>query len=104
MVNVFSEHLYSQTYTYPDGTMGTGKPVDGQVFVTWDRNQKVTGSWVWQDSKGQWSRFYGSPNAGEQDLLREFERMVSEGEANCECGSEKAGSSRHSGWCPKYTK
>jgi hypothetical protein len=22
----------------------------------------------------------------------------------CECGSEKVGSDRHSGWCPRYTK
>lgn len=34
-----------------------------------------------------------------EDLLEDF---FCKEEVKCECGSEKCGSPKHSGWCPKW--
>src|ERR1035437_4075561 len=87
------------TYTFPDGTTGSNRPVDGQIFINWNNNLPKD-FWKWDDAKGQWLRSNGDPSPDELDLIKEFDRLCSEYDKNCECGSEKAGSNKHSSWCP----
>lgn len=102
------------TYLYPDGTQSTAKPSDGQIFCIWDHNQVVETVWQWEDTQSKWidvtvnnpkgsssgARYINIPDF---DLVKEFERLVDEGNSiKCECGSEKLGSPKHSTWCIKF--
>lgn len=84
-------------YVYPDGTMSSNKPVDGQVFVIYDSKQSATSMWQWDGLKEQWYDVTTRPKIKQYDLGYSWTKKKL-----CECGGEKTGSNRHSTWCPKY--
>lgn len=95
-------------FTYPDGTQGTRRPKDGEVFWTTDNTSGDYIEWQWDDYKQQWFRKNKNPsklfeNQYEKlDLSKITEYSLSGSDIRCECGSEKCGSNKHSSWCPKH--
>ena len=103
-------------YVYPDGHTNIFRPADGQTFIEWGPNQNPIKNWIWNDFKEQWIdiTIYINPNSGsnwarganqelEDNIAKEFEHLISE-ISECECGSDKIGSSKHSNWCKKYSE
>lgn len=108
-------------YPYPDGTTGSKRPNDGEM---WKGVQGDT--WMWDDFCGQWFKQTGggtwnAPAAGnyqvqwdvssgvgplpmeELDLSKlKFTEYNDTGLIKCECGAEKCDSNKHSDWCKKY--
>jgi len=75
---------------YPDGTPTFDKPRIGDG---------------WADSYGQWE-WDGLiwVKIPKDALPKCYEFRAPADPKSCECGSEKVGSSSHSGYCPKYDK
>jgi hypothetical protein len=118
-------------YTYPDGTQTQNRPVDGQIFYTWDWNGDPIGIWQWDDYLDRWCDIthinnmptsknlgtahnsntgtYTIPTSGNYSINGKTQHYDAGDsftwypETNkCECGAEKTGSNKHSTWCPKY--
>jgi hypothetical protein len=98
-------------YYYPDGTQGTIKPRDGEIFRLTDRTDGSVSEWQYDGYKEQWCRRPTGPTviSGIISLNDECEIIDPTGidwsgfQTKCECGSEKCGSTAHSTWCPKYS-
>ena len=103
---------YQPTYIYPDGTYKTSKPIDGEVFIIWDKNMDPESQWIYYASDAQWHNMTnkvpgktGSEAFGKElDLVQEFERLVAQNKpVVCECGAHATGSNKHSSWCGMYS-
>lgn len=81
----------STTYIYPDGSMSTDRPYDGQKYTVFDKDQNPT-TWHWDNFMEKWCILGNIPVKN-----KEIVKIV------CECGSEKVGG-KHSDWCPKWVK
>jgi hypothetical protein len=112
------------TYYWPDGSLSSKKPNDGETWTKPNFTGGPTETWQWDDYIGQWVNITNHPNgrqthrqaanqgyaavSGSTYLLPDDYGMVeakidwAKPALNCECGSEKCGSNRHSNWCPKY--
>lgn len=95
-------------YPYPDGTTGTARPTDGQIFIEWDKNNNPVDQWMWDDMLGQWYRVTANkpvtpPPPGAVRWFLDKKEVSEILVAKCECGAEAVGSSGHSSWCGKFT-
>lgn len=79
---------------YPDGSPMSFIPKDGYVHFDTKGNE-----YTWDGFAQIW---FKKPNKDyDYDYNREYLKNK-EQTKKCECGSEKSGSNKHSGYCPKY--
>lgn len=91
---------HTKTWKYPDGTVSTGEPVDGQIFF--ESNMQIGNpvrSWQWNARRQQWLDITYNKQPQDEVLDIKFEIASA---SQCECGSEKVGSNKHSNWCRKF--
>jgi hypothetical protein len=93
-------HFGPNTWTYPDGTKSMNAPKDGEVFRCFSANQTKEDCYVWSDKNQNW-KWIGAKLLAPVDtpIIIHLGNMD---EPKCECGSEAAGSNKHSSWCKKF--
>lgn len=102
-------------WIYPDGTTSTTKPQDGAIQAVLDQSSQTFRYFKWDENRGQWldvtyqaqasanNPGYGVYINGKKiETVEEISITVDYKKNKCECGSEAAGSNKHSQWCVKW--
>jgi hypothetical protein len=102
-------------YLYPDGYYYPKQPIHGDHYMLCDPHNIPISDWEWDENRKQWinvssgvanmgnTKTFVMPTLIPVEYLRgDFKFDLKLLVPKCECGSEKAGSNRHSTWCEKY--
>lgn len=103
-VNLGGGTVPKKTWVYPDGQSYNAEPTDGQQFDLVQTNQ--IDSYIWDGFLEKWVLISMTDKSfvylqGGQFTDKEI-KLHKDYAPECECGSEKSGSNRHSNWCKKF--
>jgi len=106
--------MLNYQYCYPNGTTSSTRPTDGQTWTRFSNSGLPEEVWQWDDFMGQWVDITNGATpttlqAATKTLhsqiaidLSSINIAIDLAHIECECGSDKCGSNKHSNWCPKY--
>lgn len=98
-----------KSWHMPDGTKTSHEPKDGQVWTKWDAVGNGE-TWMWDGLKQQWFNISSGRPTPQNTRTFAISCPMDDSDGiqhsrynpECECGSEKCGSDKHSSWCPKF--